>query len=75
MKNDEFNFLEKFLTEPLWDREQAATMLNCSPDSLAVWDSTKRYDLKPIKVGENVRYCPVYLRYYYAKKHLKPKSN
>jgi predicted DNA-binding transcriptional regulator AlpA len=44
--------------EELWDRKTVAKYLNISPDTLAVWDCTKRYDLKPIKVGRSVRYRP-----------------
>ncbi len=43
-------------TEPLLDRKTAAKYLRVSPGTLAVWDCTKRYDLKPIKVGRAVRY-------------------
>ncbi len=42
--------------EPLLDRKSAALFLNMKPSTLAVWDCTKRYDLKPIKVGGRVRY-------------------
>ena len=42
--------------EPLLDRKSAAKYLGLSPGTLAVWDCTKRYDLKPIKVGRAVRY-------------------
>lgn len=42
--------------EPLLTRKCAARYLGISPDTLAVWDCTKRYDLKPIKVGRAVRY-------------------
>ena len=42
--------------EPLLDRKTAAKYLAVSPGTLAVWDCTKRYDLKPIKVGRAVRY-------------------
>ena len=45
-------------TEPLLDRKTAARYLAISPGTLAVWDCTKRYDLKPIKVGRAVRYRP-----------------
>lgn len=45
-------------TEPLLDRKSAAKYLSqvkpTSPNTLAVWDCTKRYDLKPIKIGERV---------------------
>ncbi|MCE6989007.1 helix-turn-helix domain-containing protein [Dyadobacter sp. CY323] len=42
--------------EPLLDRKAAARYLSVSPGTLAVWDCTKRYNLKPIKVGRAVRY-------------------
>ncbi|MCF2491127.1 helix-turn-helix domain-containing protein [Dyadobacter sp. CY347] len=43
-------------SEVLLDRKTAAKYLAVSPGTLAVWDCTKRYDLKPIKVGRAVRY-------------------
>jgi hypothetical protein len=46
--------------DELMDRKTAAKHLGgtkpLSPGTLAVWDCTKRYDLKPIKVGREVRY-------------------
>jgi predicted DNA-binding transcriptional regulator AlpA len=42
--------------EPLMDRKTAARYLSVSPNTLAVWDCTKRYDLKPLKIGRSVRY-------------------
>lgn len=42
--------------EPLLDRKSAARYLSVSPATLAVWDCTKRYDLKPLKIGRSVRY-------------------
>ena len=42
--------------EDLIDRRMAAKYLGISPGTLAVWDCTKRYDLKPIKIGRAVRY-------------------
>lgn len=42
--------------DPLLNRKEAARFLNVSPGTLAVWDCTKRYDLKPIKIGRAVRY-------------------
>jgi len=42
--------------EPLLDRKTAAKYLGIAPGTMAVWDCTKRYDLKPIKVGRAVRY-------------------
>lgn len=43
-------------TDRLVDRKTAASILGFSPNSLAVWDCTKRYDLKPVKIGRSVRY-------------------
>jgi hypothetical protein len=42
--------------EEIFDRPTAARYLKFSPGTLAVWDSTKRYDLSPIKIGRSVRY-------------------
>ena len=42
--------------DELLDRKTAAKYLKISPGTLAVWDCTKRYDLKPLKVGRSVRY-------------------
>jgi len=42
--------------EPLLNRKTAAKYLGIAPGTMAVWDCTKRYDLKPIKVGRAVRY-------------------
>jgi len=42
--------------EPLLNRKSAAKYLNVAPGTLAVWDCTKRYNLKPIKVGRSVKY-------------------
>lgn len=42
--------------EPLMNRKTAARYLCVSPATLAVWDCTKRYDLKPLKIGRSVRY-------------------
>jgi predicted site-specific integrase-resolvase len=44
------------LSEPLLDRKTAAKLLGVSPGTLAVWDSTKRYDLQPLRAGNRVRY-------------------
>lgn len=40
----------------LLNRKEAARYINFTPGTLAVWDCTKRYDLKPIKIGRSVRY-------------------
>ncbi len=38
-------------------REQAARYLGLAVKTLATWDCTKRYDLRPLKVGRRcVRY-------------------
>lgn len=43
--------------DPYLCRKEAARYLGgFSPDTLAVWDCTGKYDLQPIKVGRNVRY-------------------
>lgn len=42
--------------EPLLDRKTAAKYLGIAPGTMAVWDSTKRYNLNPLKVGRSVRY-------------------
>ena len=40
----------------LLTRREAAQWLGVSPQTLAVWASTKRYDLPMIKIGRYVRY-------------------
>lgn len=42
--------------EPLMTREEAARYLHSTVKTLAFWDSTKRLDLRPIKLGRSVRY-------------------
>lgn len=42
--------------DALLDRKSAAKYLQVAPGTLAVWDCTKRYDLKPRKIGRAVRY-------------------
>jgi len=44
------------INDPLLNRHQAAKYINYSYGTLAVWDCTKRYDLKPIRIGRSVRY-------------------
>jgi len=51
----EASFIES-LDEPLLNRKEAARLLNIKPSTLAVWDCTKRYELKPLLVGNRVRY-------------------
>lgn len=38
------------------DRKSAAKYLGLSPNTLAVWACTKKYNLRYIKVGRAVRY-------------------
>lgn len=40
----------------LLTREAAAAYLDVKPQTLACWASTKRYDLRYVKVGRCVRY-------------------
>lgn len=40
----------------LLSRPQAATYLGVKPNTLAVWQSTKRYRIPYIKVGRLVKY-------------------
>jgi predicted DNA-binding transcriptional regulator AlpA len=40
----------------LLTREQAAEILGVLPQTLAVWFSTRRYDLPVVHVGRSVRY-------------------
>jgi len=40
----------------LLTREDAADLLSIRPQTLALWASTKRYDLPYVKVGRAVRY-------------------
>jgi hypothetical protein len=40
----------------LLTREEAAAYLNIKPQTLAVWHTTRRYNLPVIKVGRSVRY-------------------
>lgn len=55
----DFYMTRNFQDDPqnqLMDRKTAAKYLGISPNTMAVWDCTKRYDLKPLKVGRAVRY-------------------
>ncbi|WP_323257519.1 helix-turn-helix domain-containing protein [Arcicella lustrica] len=42
--------------DDLVDRKRAAKYLGISPETLAVWKCTKRYELDCIKIGRSVRY-------------------
>jgi predicted DNA-binding transcriptional regulator AlpA len=59
--------------DPLLNRKEAARYINFAPGTLAVWDCTKRYDLKPIKIGKSVRYRRSELDRFLERNHnLKP---
>jgi len=49
MSDNEFN-------DEWFDTKRAARYLKYSPGTLAVWRSTKRYDLKHSKIGRSIRY-------------------
>lgn len=42
----------------LLTRQQAAQYLDVTAGTLAVWASTRRYDLPFVKIGRKVRYRP-----------------
>lgn len=43
--------------DPLLNRVEAAAYIGLrNPNTLAVWDCTKRHDLQPVKIGTAVRY-------------------
>ena len=48
--------LEASPYDNLLDRKAAAKYLGVTPETLAVWKCTKRYNLKSIKVGRLVKY-------------------
>lgn len=52
--------------EALVTRDQAAEFLGLRPQTLAVWHSTGRYQLKAVKIGRNVRYRVADLRAWIA---------
>lgn len=47
---------EKESFDTLMNRKEAAKYLGMTAATLAVWDCTKRHDLKPLKIGRSVRY-------------------
>jgi hypothetical protein len=47
---------KKLSFQPLLDRRSAATYLGVAPGTLAAWDSKKKHDLKPRKIGKCIRY-------------------
>jgi excisionase family DNA binding protein len=42
--------------DPLLTTQEAAKLLDVSPQTLEVWRCKKRYALRYVKVGRNVRY-------------------
>jgi len=44
------------ISSDLLSREEAAAYLDLKPQTLACWASTRRYNLRFVKVGRNVRY-------------------
>jgi excisionase family DNA binding protein len=42
--------------DPLLTREEAARYLSIRPQTLAVWASTRRYNIPYVRVGRAVRY-------------------
>lgn len=48
--------MQTYKPDDLLTRKEAARYLKLSPGTLATWDSTKRHDLNPIKIGYTVRY-------------------
>lgn len=42
--------------EVLLSRKEAARYIGFKAGTLAVWDCTGRFDLKPVKIGRSVRY-------------------
>lgn len=57
--------------ETLLTRKEAAAYINYSPGTLAVWDCTRRYNLRPIKIGRSVRYRKSFLDEFLAE-NLRP---
>jgi len=60
----------EYLSENLWDTERTADYLDQKPAPLRVWRCTKAVDLRPIKIGGSVKYCPVFIREYANKKFM-----
>jgi hypothetical protein len=42
--------------DPVLDRRAVAAYIDFAPKTLTIWDSTKRFDLKPFKDGRFVKY-------------------
>jgi hypothetical protein len=61
-----------YLSKDLWNTQQAAKYLGYEPHTLAVWRCNKRYDLRPIKIGRSIRYCPVFVREFAEREFMMP---
>ena len=48
--------IEKFFHSELLSRKEAARYLNVTEGTLAVWLSTKRYNLPVVKIGRLAKY-------------------
>jgi hypothetical protein len=62
----------EYLKDDLWTTSQAAAYLGFEPNTLAVWRCNKRYNLRPIKIGRTIRYCPTFIREFAAKTFMIP---
>ena len=56
-------------------RHEAAQHTKFKYGTLAVWDCTKRYDLKPRKIGRSVRYRKSHLDKFLDEYHLGAVNN
>jgi excisionase family DNA binding protein len=54
--NSTIEFKNSPITDCLFSRKEAADYLNVAAKTLAIWSSTKRYDLPFIKIGRLVKY-------------------
>lgn len=52
----ELDMMDQYNPNELLSRKEAAKLLGVKEITLAVWKSTKRYDLPVVKVGRLVRY-------------------
>jgi hypothetical protein len=48
--------MSEIIPNRLVSRKEAATFLNIEPETLAVWASTKRYNLPYSKIGGRAKY-------------------
>ena len=50
------NIADAIAADPLLTEDEAAKFLNIRPQTLSVWRSARRYDLRYRKIGRLVRY-------------------